>query len=131
MEIDLREFFRNNFQAFATERSFSVGGHTFTLSGFRLRGALADHHELVYAAHFREVITERLAKFLPNLKNKLNDPDNASFYYLAFVQGQFLNDKVNSERTDFSIPGKLPPPTGAPAAPQKTRRLNSLLTRSA
>lgn len=102
--IDLREFFRDNFQTFATERSFSVGGHSFTLSGFRLRGALADHHELVYAAHFREVITERLAKFLPNLKNKLSDPDNASFYYLAFVQGQFLNDKVNSERTDFSIP---------------------------
>lgn len=102
--IDLREFFRDNFQTFATERSFSVGGHSFTLSGFRLRGALADHHELVYAAHFREVITERLAKFLPNLKNKLNDPDNAGFYYLAFVQGPFLNDKVNSERTDFSIP---------------------------
>lgn len=102
-QIDLRAFFRDNFQAFATERTFTLGGHTFTLSGFRLRGALADHHELVYAAHFREVITERLAKFLPNLKSKLNDPDNASFYYLAFVQGQFLNDKVNSERTDFSI----------------------------
>ncbi|KKB07168.1 hypothetical protein VE25_19225 [Devosia geojensis] len=102
--IDLREFFRDNFQTFATKRSFSVGGHSFTLSGFRLRGALADHHELVYAAHFREVITERLAKFLSNLKNKLNDPGNTSFYYLAFVQGQFLDDKVNSERTDFSIP---------------------------
>jgi len=102
--IDLREFFRDNFQTFATERSFSVGGHCFTLSGFRLHGALADHHELVYAAHFREVITERLAKFLSNLKSKLNNADNASFYYLAFVQGQFLNDKVNSERTDFSIP---------------------------
>ncbi|WP_054312367.1 ATP-binding protein [Mesorhizobium sp. 1M-11] len=102
--IDLREFFRDNFQTFATERSFSVGGHSFTLSGFRLHGALADHHELVYAAHFREVITERLAKFLSNLKSKLNDPNNANFYYLAFVQGQFLNDKVNSERTDFSIP---------------------------
>lgn len=103
-EIDLRAFFRQNFQAFATERTFSVGGHAFTLSGFRLRGALADRHELVYAAHFREVITERLAKFLPNLKSKLNEQDNPGFYYLAFVQGQLLDDKVNSERTDFSIP---------------------------
>ena len=58
--IDLRTFFRDNFQAFATERSFSIDGQAFTLSGFRLRGALADHHELVYAAHFREVIMERL-----------------------------------------------------------------------
>ena len=53
-KIDLRAFFRENFQIFATERSFSVGHQQFTLSGFRLRGALADHHELVYAADFRE-----------------------------------------------------------------------------
>ena len=69
-----------------------------------MHGALATHHELVYAADFREVITERLAKYLPNLKNKLSEPDQSGFYYLAFVQGQFLNEKVNIERTDFSIP---------------------------
>ena len=103
-KIDLRAFFRENFQSFATERQFAVGQQQFTLSGFRLRGVLADHHELVYAADFREVITERLARFLPNLKSKLNEPDNPSFYYLAFVQGPFLNEKVNNERTDFSIP---------------------------
>lgn len=103
-EIDLRAFFRENFQAFATERTFNVDGHAFTLSGFRLRGALANHHELVYAAHFREVITERLTKFLPNLRNKLSEADGAGFYYLAFVQSGLLDDKVNNERTDFSIP---------------------------
>ena len=102
--IDLRAFFRGSFQSFATERKFSAGPHEFTVSGFRLRGPLADHHELVYAADFREVITERLARFLPNLKNKLVEPDNLSFYYLAFVQSAFLDEKVNNERTDFSIP---------------------------
>jgi hypothetical protein len=108
--IDLRKFFRDNFQTFATERQFTVCGEKFTLSGFRLQGALADHHELVYAAHFREVISERLAKYLPNLKNRLSDPDHpGGFYYLAFVQGQFLNDKVNNERTDFSIPKETTP----------------------
>jgi hypothetical protein len=103
-KIDLRVSFRENFQSFATEKQFSIGSQQFTLSGFRLRGALADHHELVYAADFREVITERLAKFLPNLKNKLSEPDNPPFYYLAFVQGSLLNENVNNERTDFSIP---------------------------
>lgn len=101
--IDLRAHFRDNFQAFATTQSFTVGKFNFTLSGFRLRGALANHHELVYTAHFREVITERLAKFLPNLKNILYDSDNVGFHYLAFVQGSLLDEKVNSERTDFSI----------------------------
>jgi hypothetical protein len=45
--IDFRAFFRDNSQTFATERSFSLRGHNYTLSGFRLHGALADHHELV------------------------------------------------------------------------------------
>ena len=78
------------------------------MSGFRLQGAIADYHELIYGANYREVITERLSRFLPNLKNKLNDPERGQFVYLAFVQGPFLDSKVNSERTDFSIPREPP-----------------------
>jgi hypothetical protein len=108
-KIDLQAFFRDNFQKLASEHPFTIGDQAFTLSGFRLRGALANHHELVYAAHYREVITERLSKFLPNLRNKLQEQDSGSFYYLAFVQGEYLNEKVNSERTDFSISKESPP----------------------
>lgn len=107
-EIDLRAFFKENFEALSTERKFQVLGQNFTLNGFRLHGALADHHGLVYAADFREVLSERLSRFLPNLKNRLNEADQTSFCYLAFVQGQFLNEKANNERTDFSIPKDAP-----------------------
>jgi hypothetical protein len=107
-EIDLREFYRNNFETFATRRDFSVAGQGFSLSGFRLQSAIADHHELIYGANYREVITERLSRFLPNLKNKLNDPERGQFVYLAFVQSPFFDAKVNSERTDFSIPREPP-----------------------
>jgi hypothetical protein len=105
-EIDLREFYRSNFEAFATRRDFTVAGQSFSLSGFRLQGA--DHHELIYGANYREVITERPSRFLPNLKNKLNDSERGQFVYLAFVQSPFLDTKVNSERTDFSIPREPP-----------------------
>ena len=81
-----------------------MGDRDFTLHGFRLYSGAADHHGLVYGAHYREVITERLANFLPNLKNRLADAEQGSFAYLAFVQGGYLDDKVNTERTDFSIP---------------------------
>jgi len=41
---------------------------------FRLHGALADHHGLVYAADFREVLSERpIRGLLPNLKSRLNE----------------------------------------------------------
>jgi hypothetical protein len=50
------------------------------------------------------VITERLASFLPNLRSRLADAEHGSFAYLAFIQGGYLDEKVNTERTDFSIP---------------------------
>jgi hypothetical protein len=107
-EIDLRDFYWSNFEAFATRRNFIVADQSFSLSGFRLQGVIADHHELIYGANYREVITERLSRFLPNLRNKLNDPERGQFVYLAFVQGPSLDSKVNSERTDFSIPRDAP-----------------------
>lgn len=108
-EIDLKAFFNEHFQAPASRHEFKIGGRDFTLHGFRLHSAAVDHHELVYGAHYREVITERLAKFLPNLKNKLADAEQKNFTYLAFVQGGYLDEKVNAERTDFSIPREAAP----------------------
>lgn len=103
-ELDLRQFFDQHFRAPATKHEFMVADRNFTLHGFRLYSGAADDHELVYGAHYREVITERLANFLPNLRSRLADAEHRSFAYLAFVQGGYLDDKVNTERSDFSIP---------------------------
>lgn len=114
--IDLGAFFSEHFQAPASRRKFPVKDRRFTLHGFRLQSAAAEHHELVYGAHYREVITERLAKFLPNLRNRLSDAEDKTFTYLAFVQGDYLNEKVNAERTDFSISRESSEPAGESTA---------------
>lgn len=103
-KIDLRKFFRENFHSAASKREFSVQGEKFSLIGFHLTGVLAEQHSITYAAHYREVISERLAKFLPNLKMKLHDSNGDAFCYLALIQSDYLDNKVNNERTDFSIP---------------------------
>lgn len=117
-EIDLQAYFREHFEALATRHAFKAGGHDFTLHGFRLHGAGTDHHELIYGAHYREVVTERLGRYLPNLSNRLTDPDRGPFTYLAFVQGKYLDEKVNAERTDFSIPRDPAPEPDPPVEKQ-------------
>jgi hypothetical protein len=102
--IDLRAFFREHFQAFASAKPFVVRDQKFSLSGFRLRGAVAVHNEIIYGATFREVFSERLARYLPNLRSRLVDSERGAFVYLAFIQSPFLDEHVNNERTDFSIP---------------------------
>lgn len=111
--IDLRTFFRENFAQLSTRQTLTVAGEAFTLDAFRLHGALADHHGLIFAADFREVLADRLAKYLPNLRNRLSEADGTGFYYLAFVQGAFLDAKANNERTDFAIPKDGGPKPGA------------------
>ena len=106
-EIDLRAFFDQHFRAPATKHEFKVGARDFTLRGFRLYGGATDHHQLVYGAHYRGVIAERLANFLPNLRNRLADAEQGSFAYLAFVEGGYLDEKVDTERTDVSFPRDL------------------------
>jgi hypothetical protein len=87
-EIDLRAFFDEHFRAPASKHEFKVGGRDFTLHGFRLYGGAADHHELVFGAHYREVITERLARFLPNLTNRLTDTDHGQLCLLRLRSGR-------------------------------------------
>jgi N-6 DNA Methylase len=107
-QIDLRAYYRDNFEAIATRRTFVVADQSFTLNGFRLQSSIVDHHELIYGANYRAVMSERLSRFLRSLKNKLHDPAHGPFIYLGFIQSSFLDAKVNSERTDFSIPREPP-----------------------
>ncbi len=106
--INLRDVFKEHFKAFSSDHEFKAGSQKFKLSGFRITGSDILHNELLYGANFREVFGEKLGKYLPNLRGKLNDEERGNFTYIAFLQGDYLNQSVNSERTDFSIPREKP-----------------------
>jgi hypothetical protein len=102
-ERDLRQFFREHLQSFASKKQFTVRDQEFSLSGFRLHGGITEQNGLIYGAAYREVISERLGRFLPNLRGRLTDHERGPFFYVAFVESPFLDERVNNERTDFSI----------------------------
>lgn len=102
-QIDLNRYFRDTFAAKATQHSFNVGDTVFTLRGLQLHNPHETQHRLIYAANSREVVTEKLDKYLPNLQKKLTDKDSP-FAYLGFVEGEYLDQHVNGERTNFSFP---------------------------
>jgi hypothetical protein len=61
-------------------------------------------HRLLYAANFREVLAEKLEKYLPNLqKKRLTESDGTKFVYLGFIEGDYLDRHVNTERTGFTF----------------------------
>ena len=103
--LDLNAYFRDTFAANATSHNFTVADRTFKMTGLRLYNPHAQQHRLLYAANFREVDADRLDRYLPNLqKARLEEDDGRKFVYLGFVEGQYLDDNVNSERTSFVFP---------------------------
>lgn len=102
--IDLNAFYRDHFQAFASTHEFTINDQRFTITGFRLHNSTETFHTIVFSAHYREVIKEKLDRYIPNLRKKIEDPELGAFAYLAFVEGQFLNDHVNNEQTQFFFP---------------------------
>lgn len=101
--IDLNQEFDTRFTGTARTHSFDVKGKRFSLTGFRMRAAFGKH-QVIFAADFREVQPFSLGKILPNLQASLTAEDGSPFWYFGVVQGTYLDDNVNSERTGFSIP---------------------------
>jgi len=100
--IDLNQYFRETFATKASRHTFKVTDASFTLRGLRLYNP-HETHRLLYAANSREVFLEKLDKYLPNLQRRLTD-EVGPFAYLGFVEGEYLNQHVNGERTNFSFP---------------------------
>lgn len=101
--ISLNAVFRDHFRSDTTSATFDVSGRQFQINGFRLTSPRASKHRLIYAANSRGVVTEMLDQYIPNLSGRLHDHNGNSFVYLAVVQGDYLNEKVNNSRTDFEM----------------------------
>ena len=61
----------------------------------------ADKHELHLCANNREVKSFSLSNYIPNLNKKLVNNAGACYYYVGYLAGDYLDEAVNTERSDF------------------------------
>jgi hypothetical protein len=100
--IYLNEVFaKEMFEKSATD-SFKINDVEFIVLHVRLNTKYIEEHTVSYLANDRVVKREKLSTKIPNLSRKLFD-DNKEFVYAAYVESKFLNEAVNTERTDFNI----------------------------
>ena len=62
----------------------------------------ADKHELHLCANKREVKSYVLSNYIPDMKKKLVNGED-SFYYVGYLAGDYLDEAVNTERSDFDF----------------------------
>ncbi len=101
--LDLGTMFKDDITTFSERREFRIKDATFEAVHMRLHRASDAGHRVHYCAHNREVLEERLSKYIPELDRSLADDDGESFNLASYVSGALLDDAVTSERTGFDF----------------------------
>jgi len=97
--IDLNTYYDKTYKDSLHRDPIDLKGKKYTLYHMTLTEG-ADKHELHLCANNREVKSYALAAYIPDMKKKLVG-DEESYYYVGYLAGEYLDEAVNTERSDF------------------------------
>lgn len=103
--INLNQLLEQNTDS-APARSYIVGDKVFQIEHVKIRKNFLDLQKLYFCAHGRVVKVENVDKVIPHIPKKFKD-EKGDFIYIAFIRSDFLDENVNTERTEFTIPETL------------------------
>ncbi len=101
--ISLNEEFARYVKEHSVPEQFEIKGRQFHILHLKLQSAEERGHGIYYCANNRDVTFEPLRIRIPNLSKKIKEDDGTSYVYLGYVSGDYLDQCVNSERTDFDM----------------------------
>ncbi|OEU58392.1 MAG: hypothetical protein BA871_14100 [Desulfuromonadales bacterium C00003096] len=102
--ICLNEEFDRYVMDHTVSGQFEIKGWQFNILHLKLQSTEEKVHGIHYCANNRDVMFEPLRSRIPNLSKKIKEDDGKSYWYLGYVSGDYLDQCVNSERTDFEMP---------------------------
>ncbi|MDB5274597.1 MAG: hypothetical protein JWO58_2964 [Chitinophagaceae bacterium] len=76
--------------------------HVFRIDLVKLYSPKSDN-KIHYCAHTREVLSDKISDQIPDLSTFLEDENGEKFSIAAYVSSNFLDSKVNEERTDITF----------------------------
>lgn len=101
--INLNQLFKEEYLSNSEKASIKVGDHSFDVNYIKVFNRESLNHAIHYCANSREVISENLIDSIPDLKAQPETAEGKAFTFLAYISGEFLDESVNSARTDFNI----------------------------
>lgn len=83
-------------------KQISIRNNDFKLSIVRLYSSKVDN-KIHYCADNREVLVDKISIDIPELDNTLIDSEGKQFSLAVYVEGDYLDQNVNEERTTISF----------------------------
>ncbi|MBR9860962.1 hypothetical protein GYB22_09480 [bacterium] len=84
------------------QKPLKIRENEFQLNIVKLYSSKVDN-KIHYCANTREVFSDKLSLEIPELDNFLTDMDGKPFSIAVYVEGDYLNDQVNEERTTINF----------------------------
>jgi len=100
--IDLSELFDEHMHSDARAETVEIQGETFEVTHVKFRANLNKANVLNYCAAGRQVKSESLKGQVPGLTSTMSDA-HGTFTYAAYLTGNYLDRRVNEQRTEFNI----------------------------
>lgn len=102
--INLNEYYENTINDSLHQDEIIIDDYSFRLYHILMHDGI-DKHELHFCANNREVKSYDLSKRIPDLQKKIVS-DDKSYYYVGYLTGSYLDERVNSNRTEFAFDEK-------------------------
>jgi hypothetical protein len=103
IELNLNDEYKRTIRQSIDEKEFEIKGQKFFLNLLKIYNNITNYHSINYCANERVVLEEKLNNYITDLGNKITDEEGNKFVYQVYISSQFLNQRVNSERTGFNI----------------------------
>ncbi len=102
-EVVINDIFSENIKSLKKQK-FKIKDFQFELDIYKVLN-LITKHQLHFCANDREVYSKPLSKDIPELNRRLkSDETGEEFYLKAYIKGEYLDNIVNEERTNFNFP---------------------------
>ncbi len=99
--FNLNNYYEKTYKDSLHQDPMELRGKHYTLYHMLLTEG-ADKHELHLCANNREVKSYALSSYIPDMKKKLVNGEDA-YYYVGYLAGDYLDEAVNTERSDFNF----------------------------
>lgn len=101
--VSLHDIFEKHKKRISQPVCFDIKGKKFTITHVELSKDILPSHEIAYVAATRFVKGVGLDKLgVLNLEESL-ECENGKFRYIGLISGEYLDESVRPERTDFNI----------------------------
>ena len=101
-QIVVNDLFKTFTNGQVNNKPLKIRNNNFKLSIVKLYSSKVDNR-IHYCANTREVLSDKLAIDIPELDNFLEDKEGNKFSISIYVEGDFLDDNVNEERTTINF----------------------------